>query len=183
MEQLECVYHGFCVLVVFICCKHAPRPVFLEALCYPCAHVRILHTTLQLLAKKTPISLLMLLLFGKTKREKAAECREHSSVLPGNAQSPPKAVRPHMCLVKGHFPRELRFEGKELHCLLPNHGIAHSVCQDCSSPVGSGSPRFPSPWDTHRLLCSHPLQSLGCLSLPCEYFGKSRDEARCTSSL
>lgn len=59
-------------------------PPFLEALCYPCTHIHILHTTLLLLAKKTPISLLMLLLFGKTKREKAAE---HSSVLPGNAVS------------------------------------------------------------------------------------------------
>lgn len=106
---------------------------FLEALCSLCAHIHILHTTLQLLTKKTPTSLLMLLLFRTTKREKAAE---HSSVLPGNAQSPPRAVRPHMCSVKGHFPRELRFEGKELHCLLPDHGIAHSVCQDCSSPVG-----------------------------------------------
>lgn len=59
-------------------------PLILEALCCPWAHIHILHTTLQLLAKKTPISLLMLLLFGKTKREKAAE---HSSVLPGNAVS------------------------------------------------------------------------------------------------
>lgn len=91
-------------------------------------------------------------------------------------QSPPKAVRPHMCLVKGQFPRELRFEGKELHCVLPDHGIAHSVCQDCSSPVGLAA-RDSHLRGTHRLLCSHPLQSRACLLLPCgEYFGKSRDQ-------
>lgn len=152
----------------FYLLQTCPPPWFLEALCYPCAHILILYTTLQLLAKKHQCRCLCCCYLGKVKGKKLQSIPVFSQEM----QSPPKAVRPHMCLLKGHFPGELRFEGKELHCLLPDHGIAHSVCQDCSSPVGLAAHNS-HPWDTHRLLCSHPLQSLGCLLLPLEYLGKS----------
>lgn len=81
-------------------------------------------------------------------------------------QSPPQAVRPHMCLVKGLFPRELRFEGEELHCLLADHGIAHRVCQDCSSPVGLAA-RDSHLRGTHTQGCSVHIHSTARVASCC----------------